>query len=190
MKKPSLVPLVVGLALIVAAFGIYSWSVQRAETAQRQQAERETAAAANQAPGQATEQDLIRETEGGNIQLAALFLNPLRPEEKDLAFEVFFTTHSGSVAGFKLEDLATLTTDSGAKVTKGFTWTVESDDAHHRSGILRVKAVDATGRPVIIASTGQLTLELRDIGGVRRTFTWEKKYLTGLAGKLGSGSGK
>ncbi|MHB8947167.1 MAG: hypothetical protein ACYC6I_11610 [Bacillota bacterium] len=187
MKKPP-ATLIIGLVLILAAFGAYSWSLRRAEAARRLQAKREAAAAAaNQAMGQYAEDELARLSEGGNVEVSAVFLNPLRPEEKDLAFEIFFTTHSGSVADSKLEDLATVTTDSGEKLAKDFSWTAESDDAHHRYGILRVKALTADGKPVITASTGQLTLELRDIGGIKRTFTWEKKYLTDLVGSLGSG---
>ncbi|HEY3314252.1 MAG TPA: hypothetical protein VGL40_03080 [Bacillota bacterium] len=187
MKRSAALPLFIGLALIVAAVALYGWSARRAEAARlaeeaRLDAARQAAAAqSKRALGKFSEQDLARMSEGGGIQVSAVFLNPIEPSERQLAFEVFFTTHGGSVAGYKLEGLSTLANDQGAKVADGFTWTSESDDGHHRYGILRVGRADASGRPLITAETKRLTLEIQGIGDVTRTFTWEPPYLAAAA---------
>ncbi len=173
----------IGLAVMVALVSLYAWSSQQAraarqaEEARLSEARQAAAVQSQQAQAKFSEQDLARTTEDGGIQVSAVFLNPVQPDEQELAFEIFFTTHSGSVAAYKLEELSTVSSDQGIKVTDGFTWTSESDDGHHRYGILRLKRTDSSGRALITDATKQLTLEIAGIGDVTRTFTWEPPYL-------------
>lgn len=163
MKKPWLV-IVLG-AIVLLAVGAALVLVQ--------------GGGSNEASG-GSQEGLIRKSDAGNVEVAAVFMNP-NPAEKlsggELVWKISLNTHSVSLSDMDLAKRAVLTVDSGAAVTQGFTWQSGSGGQdHHVSGLLILKNRDAQGKPLVTKATKSITLELKDVAGVpSRTFRWDNQ---------------
>ena len=93
----------------------------------------------------------------------------------DLVFKVSIDNHSVDLAKLDLARQAVLKPSPGEPITAGFRWTQEGS-GHHASGVLTLPNRDGQGRPIVIAGTKSLTLELRDLGGVAvRAFRFQNQ---------------
>lgn len=87
--------------------------------------------------------------------------------ETEIGIMVLFEAHSGDLSQLDLVALSSLTGPDGEH--KAIRWETESDSGHHRSGMLVFERAGID----LAAATGDLTLTMRDVAGVRaRTLTW------------------
>lgn len=121
-----------------------------------------------------SEAELLRTSQGGGIEVSAVYMNPIMKDRDLLVFKVALDTHFGSLSAIDLTQRAALRNSEGVVIDSGFTWEPISESGHHRLGYLRV---DPEG-VFIGRDTEYIELELKDIGGVpSRTFRWELNKL-------------
>lgn len=110
--------------------------------------------------------DVARQVNEGQVTLAVTWQGP-----KALVFAVAMDTHSGSLDGYDLGQLAMLRTDQGREVRPS-AWDAPPG-GHHRQGTLTFPATTASGSPVLDASTRAIELIIRNMGDVpERIFRW------------------
>ncbi|MFH0714881.1 MAG: hypothetical protein V1847_03825 [Candidatus Diapherotrites archaeon] len=81
------------------------------------------------------------------------------------AFEISFTTHSGSM-DFRVEDISRLEDDLGNSY-RVLSWNGSPPGGHHRSGTLSFEPLSPQAKTI--------TLKLSNVGGVDRVFQWSLK---------------
>lgn len=107
-----------------------------------------------------------RQVSEGQVTLAVTWQGP-----KALVFTVAMDTHSGSLDGYDLGQLAMLRTDQGREVPPS-AWDAPNG-GHHREGILTFPATTASGSPIIEPNTRAIELVIRNVGDVpERVFRW------------------
>ena len=114
--------------------------------------------------------ELTRSSEGGGVQVAVTWN---RTQATDtLVFEVGLNTHSGSLDGYDLSELATLRNSRG-QVVRPTKWE-SAPGGHHRAGTLVFPARDEAGQSLTGAGVSYVELVLRDVAGVKeRVLRWE-----------------
>jgi hypothetical protein len=111
--------------------------------------------------------DLRRINEVGPVEMAVLYLNPLRQEAGSaLSFEVRMNTHSVKLDSYEMENISFLRIDGGTE-QKALGWFKPGGGGHHRSGILKFAG------PIPVGAQS-LQVIIRGIGGVQeRVFEWK-----------------
>jgi hypothetical protein len=86
-------------------------------------------------------------------------------------FSVGMDTHSGSLDGYNLAQLAVMRTSSGQEVAP-VSWAAPSG-GHHRKGTLTFPSTGPDGKPLMEAGSGPVTVIIKGVAGVgERSFTW------------------
>lgn len=108
------------------------------------------------------------------VTVTVTYLNPLGKVKGDtLDFEVRMNTHSVHLDGFAVEKLAVLRGTNGAEV-RPLGWFEPMGGGHHRSGVLRFPAKDASGKALLAGGSGVLELRIRGIADpAERVFRWQ-----------------
>jgi len=166
----------IGLLLLVLLIGtgFWAWSglreINKTETVAP--AGTETVAPAG-TEDDTTAYSLTRRSNENNVTADVVFLNPLgQAEEGKLLFQVTLNTHSESLTGYDIANSAVVKSSDG-KIETGFIWEPESEQDHHRSGLLTVP-----NNGVFDSDTQWLALELRDLAGTPlREFRWTEADL-------------
>jgi hypothetical protein len=116
---------------------------------------------------QLKKKDLRRINEVGPVEMAVLYLNPLRQEAgSELSFEVRMNTHSVNLDAYEMENISFLRVDGGTE-QKALGWVKPGGGGHHRSGVLRFAGPIPSGAQ-------SLQVIIRGIGGVQeRVFEWK-----------------
>lgn len=90
-----------------------------------------------------------------------------------VGFLVSLDTHSGSLLGNDLVALTELRDDRGS-ATQALGWEPQSEDSHHRSGMLYFPRSLSEGQPAVTAESRYMELSLKNLGGVpERVLRWE-----------------
>ncbi len=93
-------------------------------------------------------------------------------DKGDLAFQVGITDHPSYSEFYKLEETSFLINDQGVKVMAS-RWRPSSPDPQHVIGQIFFPAQDRAGRVLLAASTGRVTLKIKNLGGIpERVFEW------------------
>lgn len=120
-----------------------------------------------EADGESKEEKYLTYSEGGNVNIGVIFMNPISKDLDTLEFMVMLDTHSEDLARYKeLNKFVELRTDNGLVVTEGFVWEAESDEGHHVSGSLKIKN-SYKGKPILDSNTGYLKLVFKNIASVK-----------------------
>jgi hypothetical protein len=116
---------------------------------------------------QLKKKDLRRTNDEGPVEMAVLYLNPLRQEAgQELSFEVRMNTHSVGLDAYKMENISFLRIDGGTE-QKALGWFKPGGGGHHRSGVLKFAGPIPSGAQ-------SLQVIIRGIGGVQeRVFEWK-----------------
>ncbi len=116
---------------------------------------------------QLKKKDLRRINDEGPVEMAVLYLNPLRQEAgSELSFEVRMNTHSVNLDAYEMENISFLRVDGGTE-QKALGWVKPGGGGHHRSGILKFAGPIPSGAQ-------SLQVIIRGIGGVQeRVFEWK-----------------
>ncbi|HEC61492.1 MAG TPA: hypothetical protein ENI27_04490 [bacterium] len=113
--------------------------------------------------------------EPGNVEVQAVFLNPVEDLEDDqLVFQIAFNTHSVDMAGYDITQWALVENSKGRVIRAGFKWKViHIQGYHHVSGILTVP--NLIGRESLTAGEVEwIRLVLKGIPNLEtREFHWE-----------------
>lgn len=113
--------------------------------------------------------------EPGNVEVQAVFLNPVKDLEDDqLVFQIAFNTHTVDLAGYDITQRAIVEDSMGRVIRDGFKWKViHSQDYHHISGILTVPNLNE-GEPLTAGEVEWIRLVLKGIPNLEtREFQWE-----------------
>lgn len=115
---------------------------------------------------QLAKKDLRRTNDEGPVEMAVLYLNPLRQEAgSELSFEVRMNTHSVNLDAYEMEKISFLRIDGGDE-QKALGWSKPGGGGHHRSGILKFAGP-------IPSNAKSLQVIIRGVGGVQeRVFEW------------------
>lgn len=113
---------------------------------------------------------LTKRSDANNVTVDVVLLNPLgQVSNKELVFRVTMNTHSVPLNTYDISKSAIVKSSDG-KVSTGFSWQAESEEDHHRSGLLKV-----TNNGVLGPKTKWITLELETLADVPvREFRWEE----------------
>jgi len=121
----------------------------------------------------ASKKDLTRRDSRAAVTVSVTYLNPLEKGAKDtLDFAVEMNTHSVDLDPLKVEELAVLR--AGKAEVKPLGWSKPEGGGHHRSGVLRFPAKDASGKPLLPERKGKIELRIKGVGSPgERVFAWE-----------------
>lgn len=114
----------------------------------------------------------VDEGRGGVTFKATLVTSQYMAEQEHpldhVGFLVSLDTHSGSLLGYDLKGLSALRDDTG-RVAQALGWDPQSEDSHHRSGLLYFDGL------LSITTGGQYReLSLNNVGGVsERLLRWD-----------------
>lgn len=116
---------------------------------------------------QLTKRDLRRTNDEGPVEMAVLYLNPLRQEAGSvLSFEVRMNTHSVNLDVYEMGEISFLRIDGGDE-QKALGWSKPGGGGHHRSGVLKFAGPIPSG-------ARSLQVIIRGVGGVKeRVFEWK-----------------
>jgi hypothetical protein len=116
---------------------------------------------------QLKKKDLRRTNDEGPVEIAVLYLNPLRQEAGlELSFEVRMNTHSVKLDTYEMENISFLRVNGGTE-QKALGWVKPGGGGHHRSGVLRFAGPIPSGAQ-------SLQVIIRGLGGVQeRVFEWK-----------------
>lgn len=93
--------------------------------------------------------------------------------QKYIVFRISIDTHSVDLSSYDVRRMIDLRDDRGNLYSATF-WLPESNDSHHRSGILSFAKRDSAGNPVVPTETRFVELVIRDLAGVsERVLRWE-----------------
>jgi flagellar basal body-associated protein FliL len=103
-------------------------------------------------------------SENGNIEIIVNYMSPVNKDQDNLTFEVLLDTHSVDLSKYvDIRKYVELRTDAGITIKDGFEWNLENKEAHHISGILKVKN-NIDGKPVVGSDTKSFKLVFKNIG--------------------------
>lgn len=115
----------------------------------------------------------VRIDEANYVQVSITPIS-LRDSANMISFEVSLNTHSVDLSRYQLDRLARLIIDGQTPVAEGFQWVANLDDSHHRSGVLKLPAIDAQGKERVNNATKTMILELDGVAGSGiRSFSWD-----------------
>lgn len=120
-----------------------------------------------------SKKDLTRRDNRAAVTVSVTFTNPLEKGTKDtLDFEVSMNTHSVDLDPIRVEKVSVLR--AGGAEVKPLGWFKPEGGGHHRSGVLRFPAKDASGRPLLPGGKGRIELRIKGVGAsAERVFAWE-----------------
>ncbi|WHH59996.1 hypothetical protein [Petroclostridium sp. X23] len=114
---------------------------------------------------------------GGNVDIGVIFMNPIEKDETDLVFKVMLNTHSVDLSDYsELNKYVKLKTKE-ITIEDGFVWDSDSSDGHHISGTLKIKN-QYDGKPILDDKTEYIKLVFKNIAGVKeREHVYTKETL-------------
>lgn len=92
--------------------------------------------------------------------------------KKNLVFLLSLNTHSVDLSQIKLADVTVIKTGDGKSIKAAGWAPVAEALGHHRSGFILFPSNGKNGEPIISTKTRGLTVVVKDIAGVDRTFNW------------------
>lgn len=137
-----------------------------------------TAAGAGGSPDAVPEPQYTQTSSQDGVFVTATLLRKGESEPGRLAFRLAMETHSGDIMAYNPAEGAKLVTADGRTITAGFSWTPESENSHHRFGILSLPDKDGEGNPYVEADSSSLKLILTGLKGEpAHSFAWGKLEL-------------
>ncbi|BCV24177.1 hypothetical protein [Gelria sp. Kuro-4] len=129
-------------------------------------------------PGAAPEPQYTQTDSRNGVFVTATLLGKGESEPGRLAFRLTLETHSGDITAYNPAAGAKLVTADGRTITEGFSWIPESENSHHRLGVLSLPEMDSEGHPYVGADSSSLKLILAGLkGGPAHSFAWGKLEL-------------
>ncbi|MCL4440051.1 MAG: hypothetical protein M1609_05545 [Firmicutes bacterium] len=145
------------LVAILLGSGYWAWSgLQGAQTGATNSAGRQSLA-------------LEKSNDANNVTADVTFLTPQgKASDNKLTFRIRLNTHMVPLSSYDIAKSAAVSSPTGIAAT-GFSWKPESEQSHHRSGLLTVPNNGLWG-----PNTEWLSLELKNLAGMpSREFRWQ-----------------
>lgn len=113
----------------------------------------------------------------GNVQVGAMFMNPMEENEDYYIFKTQFNTHSVDIDQYDLGKMAIFTTGDGIVLKDEIIWEKLDGEGHHYIGNYRIpKSID--GKPIITENTQFIELNISELDGIQnRRMIWERDTL-------------
>lgn len=133
---------------------------------------------------QVPEAGFSQRSSGNGVDINVELANPsINEKDNNLIFKVVFTTHSGDLTTFPIENSIVLTNGENLNINSGFVWEVKSNDPHHRSGYLKLLLTDEIRTK--IANSSSITLIVKNLADIpERELKWDKEIIKKLADSI------
>lgn len=117
------------------------------------------------------------DSQGGSVDAAIEFLNPVEDDNKYLVFKAQFNTHSVDLDQYDFGKMTTFKTGDGLELREEIIWEKAEGEGHHYLGYYKIPKA-AGGNPVITKDTEFVEINISGLDNIsNRSFKWEEDVL-------------